>query len=107
RKGVACACRIGAQRERGNARGDTGDVDRRAARAVCDDDLRHRERGDVAQHLGFLVSELQNLNVLEYGVVVVRVEPYVARLGRAHEAAAVEQDAAAAGDPRDRLGRGV
>ena len=60
RERVAGAGRLGRQRERGHLLRPAVDVQRRAARALRDDDLGHEQRRRVAEHLGLLVVQLQH-----------------------------------------------
>ena len=73
RERVAGAGRLGRERERGHLLGAAVDVERRAARAVRDDDLGHEQRRRVAEHLRLLVVQLQHRHVPEHVAVEVGV----------------------------------
>ena len=79
--------------------------DRRALRAVRDDHLADTQRADVADHLRFLLGELQHPDVAQQVAVEVVVQLQRADLRHAHEPLPVVGDAAAArerGQGRDR-----
>ena len=70
-----------------------------------DDHLAHAELGRVAEHLGFLVGQLQDPDVPQQVAVEFVVEPQRPDLRDAHEPLAVERDAAPLGERGNRLER--
>src|SRR4029450_5585517 len=85
----------------------------RAVRAVRHDHLRRAERRDrrlvdaAEDHLGLLLGQLQDRDVLEQLRIEVCIEPEWPGLARANEALAVERDAPPARELREGLSREV
>ena len=105
RERVAGAGRIAGDRPGRDLLARAADVHRRALRAVRDDHLADAERANVADHLCFLLGELQHPDVPQQVAVEVVVQLQRAHLRHAHEPLPVVGDAAAARERGQGRGR--